>query len=92
MGYMCQDIVPGECLPTGRDIYNTDIRLACSASGLDCYCDVDFVDYAQLAREWRETDCNNLNDFCNGADIVIPMDGDVDLKDLARFALRWLLQ
>jgi hypothetical protein len=50
------------------------------------------VDYAQFAREWRETDCNNVNDFCDGADIVIPMDGDVDLEDLAKFALRWLLQ
>ncbi len=45
-------IVPGERLPTGRDIYSTDIRLVCSAGDLDFDCDVDFVDYAQLAREW----------------------------------------
>ena len=77
--------------PTGRDTFSTDIRLVCSAGDLDFDCDVDFVDYAQLAAEWYETGCDNLNDFCNGADIVTPMDGDVDLEDLGRFALRWLL-
>jgi hypothetical protein len=48
---MCQDKVSGECLPTDRDVYNTDIRLVCSAGDLDSDCDVDFVDYAQLATE-----------------------------------------
>jgi len=79
-----------ERLPTGRGTFSTDIRLVCSAGDLDFDCDVDFVDYAQLAAEWYETDCNSLNDFCNGADIVTPMDGEVDLEDLGRFALRWL--
>ncbi|GAI51665.1 unnamed protein product, partial [marine sediment metagenome] len=57
--------------PTGKDKYSTDIRLVCSAGDLDFDCDVDFVDYAQFAAEWYETDCNNINDFCNGADIII---------------------
>ena len=74
--------------PTGRDTFSTDIRLVCSAGDLDFDCDVDFVDYAQLAAEWYETDCNSLNDFCNGADIII--DGAVTLDDLARFTKRWL--
>ena len=92
-GWVWDDVSihPGDFMPTGRDTYSTDIRLVCSAGDLDFDCDVDFVDYAQLAREWRETDCNNLNDFCDGADIVTPMDGEVNLEDLARFALRWLL-
>ena len=82
---------PGDFMPTGRDTFSTDIRLVCSAGDLDFDCDVDFVDYAQFAAEWYGTDCNNLNDFCNGADIVTPMDGKVDPNDLGRFALRWLL-
>jgi len=78
--------------PTGRDKYSTDIRLVYSAGDLDFDTDVDFADYTQFAAEYSETDCNNVNDFCNGADILTPMDGDVDLEDLARFSLRWLLQ
>jgi len=74
--------------PSGRDPNSTDARLLYSAGDLDFDCDVDFVDYAQLAAEWYETDCNNVNDFCNGADIII--DGDVTLDDLARFTKRWL--
>jgi hypothetical protein len=76
--------------PTGRDTFSTDIRLVCSAGDLDFDCDTDFVDYAQLAAEWLDTGCNNVNDFCNGADIVI--NGDVGLEDLAKFTLRWLSQ
>ncbi len=74
--------------PNGRDPNSTDVRLVCSAGDLDFDCDVDFVDYAQFAAEWYETDCNNLNDFCNGADIII--DGTVTLDDLDRFTERWL--
>ncbi len=85
------EIHPGDFMPTGRDTYSTDIRLVCSAGDLDFDCDVDFVDYAQFAIQYTETDCNNINDFCDGADIVTPMDSVVDLKDLGRFALRWLL-
>jgi len=90
-GWMWDDYTLKTFCPTGRDTYSTDIRLVCSAGDLDFDCDVDFVDYSQFAAEWDETDCNSLNDFCDGADIVTPMDGDVDLEDLGRFALRWLL-
>ncbi len=90
-GWAWDDWTRGDFMPTGRDTYSIDIRLVCSAGDLDFDCDVDFVDYAQFAAEWDETDCNSLNDFCDGADIVTPMNGVVDLKDLGRFALRWLL-
>ncbi len=43
---MCQDVVPGERLPTGRDI-----SLVSSTGDLDFDCDVDYVDYAQITRE-----------------------------------------
>jgi len=49
---------------------------------------VDFVDYAQFAEKWLNDGCNNLNGFCNGADIVI--NGEVTMEDLAKLALRWL--
>ena len=42
--------VPGHtAMPTGRDVYSTDIRLVYSAGDFDFDCDVDFVDYAHLA-------------------------------------------
>jgi hypothetical protein len=49
---------------------------------------VDFVDYAQFAEEWLNSGCTNLNGFCNGADIVI--NGEVNMEDLAKFTQRWL--
>jgi hypothetical protein len=74
--------------PTGRDIYSTDVRLVYSAGDLDFDYDVDFVDLQVLAENWLDDDCNNLNDFCNGADIVI--NGKVNFVDYAQLALRWL--
>ncbi len=74
--------------PTGRDTFSIDIRLVCSAGDLDFDCDVDFVDYAQFAAKWLDSDCNNVNDFCNGADIII--NGAVTSDDLDRFTERWL--
>jgi hypothetical protein len=72
---------------TGRDIYSTDVRLVCSAGDLDYDCDVDFADLRVLVENWLDDGCNNLNDFCNGADIVI--NGKVNMEDLAKLALRW---
>jgi hypothetical protein len=74
--------------PSGRDTNSTDVRLVWSAGDLDYDCDVDFVDYAQFAEKWLNDGCNNLNDFCNGADIVI--NGEVNMEDLAKFTQRWL--
>jgi hypothetical protein len=74
--------------PTGRDSYSTDVRLVCSAGDLDFDCHVDFVDYAQFAEEWLNDGCNSLDGFCNGADIVI--NGEVNMEDLAKFTQRWL--
>lgn len=73
--------------PSGRDIYSTDVRLVCSAGDLDYDCDVDFADLQVLAENWLDDGCNNLNVFCNGADIVI--NGKVNMEDLAKLALRW---
>ena len=78
----------GSFMPTGRDIYSTDIRLVCSAGDLNFDCDVDYVDFEQFGRGWLDTGCNSLNDFCDGADIVI--NGDVGIEDLAKLAQRWL--
>jgi hypothetical protein len=74
--------------PSGRDTYSTDVRLVYSAGDLDFDYDVDFVDYAQFAEEWLNDGCTNLNDFCNGADIII--NGEVNMEDLAKFTQRWL--
>jgi hypothetical protein len=74
--------------PSGRDIYSTDVRLVYSAGDLDFDGDVDFVDLQVLVENWLDDGCNNLNDFCNGADIVI--NGEVNFVDYAQLALRWL--
>ena len=74
--------------PSATGIYAKDVRLVCSAGDLDFDCHVDFVDYAQFAEKWLNDGCNNLNGFCNGADIVI--NGEVTMEDLAKLALRWL--
>jgi hypothetical protein len=74
--------------PSGRDTYSTDVRLVYSAGDLDYDWDVDFADLQVLAENWLDDDCNNLNDFCNGADIVI--NGEVNFVDYAQLALRWL--
>jgi hypothetical protein len=74
--------------PSATSIYAKDVRLVCSVGDLDFDCDVDFVDYAQFAEEWLNDGCNNLNGFCNGADIVI--NGEVNMEDLAKFTQRWL--
>lgn len=74
--------------PSATGIYAKDVRLVCSAGDLNGDCDVDFVDYAQFAEEWLNSGCDNLNGFCNGADIVI--NGEVNMEDLAKFTQRWL--
>jgi hypothetical protein len=74
--------------PSGRDTNSTDVRLVWSAGDLDYDCDVDFMDLQVLVENWLDDGCNNLNDFCNGADIVI--NGEVNFVDYAQLALRWL--
>jgi hypothetical protein len=74
--------------PSATGIYAKDVRLVCSAGDLNGDCHVNFVDYAQFAEEWLNDGCNNLNGFCNGADIVI--NGEVNMEDLAKFTQRWL--
>ena len=48
---------------------------------------VDFNDFAILASEWFEDDCNDPN-WCKGADL--DLDGDVDVNDLGLFTAYWL--
>jgi hypothetical protein len=74
--------------PSATGIYAKDVRLVCSAGDLDGDCDVDFADLQVLVENWLDDGCNNLNNFCNGADIVI--DGEVNFVDYAKLALRWL--
>jgi len=46
---------------------------------------VDFVDFALFAAQWRQTDCGQ----CGGADLTD--DGRVDIDDLCRFTKNWLI-
>lgn len=51
-------------------------------------CFVDFEHFARFAEHWLEPDCNELNNWCGGADFE--PDGDVDFVDLERFVAEWL--
>ena len=49
---------------------------------------VDFADFAVLASYWQATDCNDSGGWCEGTDLDI--DGNVDLDDLMLFVDYWL--
>lgn len=50
---------------------------------------VDMGDMATLSARWGLTDCNELNDYCDRADI--DKTGDVGLGDLMLLATYWLM-
>jgi len=52
-------------------------------------CTVDFEHFARFAEHWLDTDCNDLNNWCGGADLD-HLDG-VDSYDLKLFVDEWLL-
>jgi hypothetical protein len=57
--------------------------------GLVCIPDiVNFYDFAKLAEHWLETPCNELNNWCSGADL--DQLGEVDTVDLKLFVEEWL--
>jgi hypothetical protein len=51
-------------------------------------CCLDFRDFARFAVNWRLTNCNAGNSWCNGADFN--HDGAVLLYDVRAFAESWL--
>jgi len=51
-------------------------------------CFVDFEHYARFAENWLREDCNELNNFCGGADLN-QLDG-VNRVDLRMFVEEWL--
>ena len=51
-------------------------------------CIVEFHHFARFAEWWLEPDCNELNDWCGGADLN-HLDG-VDSVDLRLFVEEWL--
>ncbi|MBN2139233.1 MAG: choice-of-anchor M domain-containing protein [Sedimentisphaerales bacterium] len=53
-------------------------------------CRVNFEDYAILASHWLATGCGGEDDICEGADISVPSDGQVDWGDLCALAYQWL--
>ncbi|MHC4738635.1 MAG: InlB B-repeat-containing protein [Planctomycetota bacterium] len=51
--------------------------------------DVDSADFAKFAQHWRQTPCDELNDWCGGADFN-QLDG-VNLDDLKVLTDNWLV-
>ena len=51
--------------------------------------DVDLADYAAFAERWRDTGCNEVNDWCGGADFNHL--NDVNIDDLNAMTDNWLV-
>jgi hypothetical protein len=51
-------------------------------------CIVDFQHFARFADNWLQVDCNDMNNWCDGADLSYS--GDVNSLDLRLFADEWL--
>ena len=50
--------------------------------------DTDFLDFALLAAQWGQEDCNLSNNWCDSTDL--DQSGTVDFNDLAMLAGNWL--
>jgi hypothetical protein len=62
--------------------------LADTRSVLGPSCIVGFRQFAMFAEHWPDTDCNDLNGWCYGADLNY--NGDVNYVDLDMFTDEWL--
>jgi hypothetical protein len=51
-------------------------------------CTVDFRHFARFAGHWLQEDCDELNDYCDGANLDYL--GDVNTVDLGLFVDEWL--
>lgn len=51
-------------------------------------CIVDFHHFTRFAEYWLQTDCNDLNEWCDGADLNYT--SDVNSVDLDLFVDEWL--
>lgn len=51
-------------------------------------CIVDFYHFTRFAEYWLQTDCNDLNEWCDGADLNYT--SDVNSADLDLFVDEWL--
>ncbi len=52
------------------------------------YCIISFPDFARFADYWLDTSCDDVNYWCNGADL--DQTGEVDILDLKTFTDMWL--
>lgn len=58
---------------------------------LDSDWDVDMHDFAMFARHWRQSNCSDGNDWCDGTDLAPDTpDGAVNIEDLAVLTENWL--
>ncbi len=74
----------------GGASYYDDINISVYRPGdLDCDNDVDMLDLDRLAALWLSVECNDLDDWCSGADQTAS--GSVELSDYAVIAANWLL-
>lgn len=53
-------------------------------------CSTDMIDFAGFSAHWQETNCDETNNWCGGADLN--HSDDVTLDDLAEFAQLWRTQ
>jgi len=74
----------------GRSFNYDDINISvCRPGDLDLDNDVDVFDLGRFVTQWLSEKCDNLNDFCSGADQTAS--GSVNLGDYGVLAINWLL-
>lgn len=78
-------------IPLGNGDGNIDISefhelILCGDLNFDGL--IDMMDFAAFSIHWMENDCNEVNNWCGGADVNHV--NDVDIADLAEFASHWL--
>lgn len=70
--------------------YQWTFRQITAAGDFDCDGHVKLNDFAVLASHWMESDCNVLNNWCDGTDL--DWTGQIDLSDLNIVAENWLIK
>ena len=83
IAFNCDDIPGGELDVNNFQFHSTTVKTDLNSDGL-----VDFRDFPLLANNWRATDCNELNAWCNKCDF--DMSGSVDANDIGTFTNNWL--
>lgn len=72
----------------GNEISGDNFTITEESVVVSTGCIIGFEDFARFTEQWLRTDCNEINNWCDGADMD-RQDG-VDCVDLSLFVDKWL--